>query len=207
MSCDFFEKYEMGEVRKSVFKKHVKKCLECQEILAWDKKIMAEAKSLRRPIETSHLWERIEKSLKSELKPELKPQGRRFIFQPFFALRYSVPFLFLVFLLFFFLWNPLKHDSGLLTQRTLQKIEGKEMSYIEAIRELEKLALPKMPGLDLELMLLYRERLETIDEQIIMCKEAIEENPANAHIRRYMLAALQDKKQTLMELIEVDNTT
>jgi len=207
MSCDFFEKYEMGEKRKSVFKKHVKKCLECQEIFAWDNKIMAEAKSLRRPIEASHLWERIEKSLKSEQKPELKRQGRRFIFQPVFALRYSVPLVLFVFLLFFFLWNPLKRDSGLLAQRTLQKIEGKEMSYIEAISELEKLALPKMSGLDLELMLLYRERLETIDEQIIMCKEAIKENPANAHIRRYMLAALQDKKQALTELIEVDNTT
>lgn len=207
MSCDFFEKYEMGEKRKSVFKKHVKKCLECQEILAWDNKIMAEAKSLRRPIEAPHLWERIEKSLKSEQKPELKPQGRRFIFQPVLALRYSVPLLLIVFLSFFFLWNPLKRDSGLLAQRALQKIEGKEMSYIEAIRELEKLALPKMSGLDLELMLLYRERLETIDEQIITCTEAIKENPANAHIRRYMLAALQDKKQTLMELIEIDNTT
>jgi hypothetical protein len=207
MSCDFFEKYEMGEKRKSVFKKHVKKCLECQEILAWDNKIMAEAKSLKRPIEAPHLWERIEKSLKSEQKPELKPQGRRFIFQPVLALRYSVPFLLIVFLSLFFLWNPLKRDSGLLAQRALQKIEGKEMSYIEAIRELEKLALPRMSGLDLELMLLYRERLETIDEQIIMCTEAIKENPANAHIRRYMLAALQDKKQALTELIEIDNTT
>lgn len=66
MSCDFFKKYEMGDVRKSVFQKHAKKCPECQEIIAWDRKIMAEVKSLKQPIEAPHLWERIEKDLKAD---------------------------------------------------------------------------------------------------------------------------------------------
>jgi hypothetical protein len=59
-----------------------------------------------------------------------------------------------------------------------------------------------MADMNLELMLLYRDRLETIDDQIEQCREALSENPGNAHIRRYMLAALQDKKQTLKELLE-----
>ena len=58
--------------------------------------------------------------------------------------------------------------------------------------------------MNVELMLLYRDRLETIDDQIEQCREALSENPANAHIRRYMLAALQDKKETLKELLETN---
>jgi hypothetical protein len=57
-----------------------------------------------------------------------------------------------------------------------------------------------MANMNIELMLLYRDRLETIDDQIDRCREALLENPANTHIRRYMLAALQDKKDTLTEL-------
>jgi hypothetical protein len=52
-------------------------------------------------------------------------------------------------------------------------------------------------------MLLYRDRLETIDAQIARCQEALAENPSNAHIRRYLLAALQDKKETLRELAQL----
>jgi hypothetical protein len=51
------------------------------------------------------------------------------------------------------------------------------------------------------MMLLYRDKLETIDAQIERCKEALALNPASAHIRRYLLAALQDKKGTLAELL------
>jgi hypothetical protein len=50
------------------------------------------------------------------------------------------------------------------------------------------------------MMALYRERLETIDAQIERCRRALELNPASAHIRRYMLAALQDKTLTLIQI-------
>ena len=63
-------------------------------------------------------------------------------------------------------------------------------------------ARPQMADLDLELLFLYRDRLETIDEQIAQCKEALSSNSGNAHIRRYMLAAFQDKKDTLREIVK-----
>ncbi len=50
-------------------------------------------------------------------------------------------------------------------------------------------------------MSLYRDKLAVIDGQIEKCQEALERNPGNAHIRRYFLAALQDKKQTLAEAL------
>jgi len=45
------------------------------------------------------------------------------------------------------------------------------------------------------------DKLAVIDGQIEKCQEALERNPGNAHIRRYFLAALQDKKQTLAEAL------
>ena len=85
----------------------------------------------------------------------------------------------------------------------LVQVEQKEKEYSAAIAELEAVALPQMAKLDTDLMLLYRDRLETIEAQIERCKEALATNPANAHIRRYLLAALQDKKETLKELVDL----
>ncbi len=92
-------------------------------------------------------------------------------------------------------------ESGLLAGSALERVEKLEREYVQAIRELEKEATPHMAQLDMELMLLYRDRLETIDAQIERCQEALETNPANAHIRRYLLTALQDKKETLVEIV------
>ena len=71
---------------------------------------------------------------------------------------------------------------------------------MEAITELEETVKPVLKSIDVELALCYRDRLETIDEQINLCKKELKHNPANTHIRHYLLAALQDKKQTLIEL-------
>ena len=79
-------------------------------------------------------------------------------------------------------------------------IEG-ERRYERSIQRLEMDARLQMADLDLELLFLYRDRLETIDEQIAQCKEALSSNSGNAHIRRYMLAAFQDKKDTLREIV------
>jgi hypothetical protein len=85
----------------------------------------------------------------------------------------------------------------------LEKVEQKEREYAAAIAELERVTSSQMAKLDLELMLLYRDRLETIDAQIARCREALATNPGNAHIRRYLLAALQDKTETLRELAKL----
>jgi hypothetical protein len=90
----------------------------------------------------------------------------------------------------------------LLAGKALKQVEAKEREYEEAIAEMERLAEPQLAKLDADLMMLYRDRLATIDAQIVRCKEAAARNPANAHIRRYLLAALQDKQETLQELVE-----
>lgn len=202
MSCHKFKKYELGKLSQSEFQQHLKKCAICQERLKQDTRLLSLAKSLKRPVESPHLWDRIEKSLREEQHKGKHSKVKDSRWRLTRLLPVAAAALLIMSVGFYFLLQPEIERSGILTESALAKVEKKEREYIEAIEELEERTLPKMAEMNLELMLLYRDRLETIDDQIEQCREALSENPANAHIRRYMLAALQDKKQTLKELLE-----
>jgi len=92
-------------------------------------------------------------------------------------------------------------SSGILTARALARVESVEKEYLAAIGDLEKMAGPKIEAMDLQMVSLYRDKLTAIDAQIAKCREALDSNPANAHIRRYLLAALSDKRRTLTEIL------
>lgn len=199
MSCDQFEKYETGEIESREFREHLKTCSYCQEQERLDTRLMNLSRSLKEPVQSSGLWERIEHTLTAEEQQRRKPivlgSGRSFAWYAAAAV------ILIAVAVGIYSWLiQEKHEPGLLTEAALKKVELREQEYIKAIEELEKQAIPRMADMNIELMLLYRDRLETIDDQIEQCREALSENPANTHIRRYMLAALQDKKQTLMEL-------
>ena len=204
MSCKRFKKYEFGTLDESEFQKHLKTCVSCQERASQDKKLMFLAKALKKPVESPHLWDRIEESLRKEQLKGISSDKKKFRWSSLRLLPASVAILLVISIGFYFLLKPETGKSGLLTESALAKVEKKERDYVEAIEELEEIAIPRMADMNVELMRLYKDRLETIDDQIEQCREALSENPANAHIRRYMLAALQDKKETLKELLETN---
>jgi hypothetical protein len=200
MSCTKFKRYELGKLGEAEFQRHLETCSSCQERMKKDARLMSLSRSLERPAEPPHLWDRIAKSLKEERQKELKPalmrpQRRLLRLLPAVAL-----IVLAVFISLYLFIEPRAGKSGLLGDSALARVEKKESEYVKAIEELERLVLPRMADMNLELTLLYRDKLETIDGQIEQCREALAGNPANAHIRRYMLAALQDKKQTLREI-------
>lgn len=199
MSCDRFEKYHLSEIEEHEFLQHLETCDFCREQIEQDARLMSLARSLKRSVEAPHLWSRIEKVLEAEQKVgEQSYVIRRRIYS---ILRVAAVIVVAVSLGVYFWPKAKTGESRLLAQSALQKVEKQEKAYIEAIEELEERVIPKMAQMDVELALLYRDRLETIDSQIDRCKEALNANPANAHIRRYMLAALEDKKETLKELL------
>ncbi len=200
MSCNKLKKYELGRISEAEFEQHLKMCSSCQELMKQDARLMALSRSLERPVEPPHLWERIAKSLGEEQQKELSLGVARRRWHPLRILPAAAAALLVVAIGLYFLIEPGTRKSGLLADSALARVEKKENEYVRAIEELEELVLPRMADMNLELMLLYRDKLETIDDQIEQCREALAENPANAHIRRYMLAALQDKKQTLTEI-------
>ena len=85
----------------------------------------------------------------------------------------------------------------------LEQVKEAEESYISAIEDLEDMALGRLDETKEPLAQLYRNKIKLIDAQITSCRNELERNPANAHIRKYLLAALQDKQRTLTEIIEL----
>lgn len=204
MSCNKFKKYELGMFGEGEFQQHLKTCASCRERANQDSRLMSLARALKKPVESPHLWSRIEESLRKEQLKRIDSRVNKFRWSPLRLLSASAAILLIISVGFYFWLKPETRKSGLLTESALAKVEKKERDYVEAIEELEERVLPKMADMNVELMRLYKDRLETIDDQIEQCREALSKNPANAHIRRYMLAALQDKKETLKELLETN---
>lgn len=200
MSCEAYRQFELGEMEEALFNRHVPSCAECQRLLVHDAQLLTLAKSLKPPIANPLLWAKIENALRAD---QQKHRPTWLQEHKWTLLRLAAVLLMAAGLGSYFLLKPKPNDTRLLSGAVLEQVEKKENEYAAAIAELERVALPQMAELDVDLMLLYRDRLETIDAQILRCKEALATNPANAHIRRYLLAALQDKKETLQELLKM----
>ncbi|MFP6647776.1 MAG: hypothetical protein VCF24_30080 [Candidatus Latescibacterota bacterium] len=94
--------------------------------------------------------------------------------------------------------------SNLYTATALEKVRDRELEYAAEIEELQQVAGARLELMDMELMVLYRDKMETIDTQIARCQQALRRNPANTHIHRYLFLALQDKKETLQEILQIE---
>ena len=203
MSCQQLKCFETGKVSEEHFLEHIEECSACRIEYEKDRKLMDLAASLRSNLDPGNLWEKIEDSFPDEQNElEILSGSRYFRLKPQ-TLRWAASLLVTVGLASILYFSFLTPASGskLLNTRALNKVERLEAAYASAIEELEQQARPKLKDLDIELAFHYRERLETIDEQIEQCKQAVEENPANSHIRRYLMAALQDKRETLGEIL------
>jgi hypothetical protein len=205
MKCKRFRQYELGKMDEETFVRHIRECAVCREEAVLDTRLEDKIHELREPVHAPRLWPRIEAGLQEEKRkeslgrPHRAPLNRKLFFNPWFATAAAI-ILIGVCLMLVFNRRELTPSKGHLARRVLKQIESREHDYISAIEELEKNVRPKLADMDFEMLALYRERLETIDAQIERCRRALEVNPASAHIRRYMLAALQDKKKTLIRI-------
>jgi hypothetical protein len=186
MKCAKFDDFGAGRISAGEFAEHVRGCVEAllvAEKVAGHGAARREKRPSRRSIRTLFQW--------GHRWKVLVPAGAAAIVflatATVLLLRISAP------------------PSGILAHRALAKVELKEKEYTDAIDALEKLARPKIDAMDLQLVSLYRDRLAAIDAQIEKCRDALASNPANAHIRRYLLAALKDKQQTLAEVLGPEN--
>ncbi len=164
--------------------------------------IFEEAENLKPIKPDADLWGKIEDSLIEE--SQRKP-GNIFLLAIKHKTWLSVAALLILSfsLLMISFYSTPNLDSKILSTTAVRKVELTEKSYVEAIELLEEQAESNMAQIDTELRFLYRDKLTTIETQITQCREAISKNPGNAHIRKYMLAALQDKKNTLNEIINI----
>ncbi len=201
MSCDTYEKFELGEIGEQTFRQHLESCESCREQYNMDNRLLTLSQSLKEPVDASGLWERIEDTLLHEKANERKTFPTVFNRRFQFLLAASVLLAAVAIGVYFGVILE-RHGSGLLSGSALKKVQQTEQQYMAAITQLEAKAQPRMQKMDIELVLLYQDRLAVIDSQIEECKEALAQNPANSHIRRCLLAALQDKKETLTDILQ-----
>lgn len=202
MKCDEYRRFQNGRIETADFEAHCSTCRVCRESAGMDLRLLEMVRQPQPPLSAPGLWERIESSLREEQAAERS--GRRSRrgqprLTPLWPAAAALAALAAILILL--VPRAVFHKSGLLEDRALARVEKAERSYSEAISKLEALARPRLAARDLELMFLYNDRLEIIDEQIEQCRAELAGNPGNAHIRRYLLAALQDKKQTLEALL------
>ncbi len=210
MTCHRAEDYEAGKLTAEEFARHVKDCLDCREAVRLDDRLERELAVLRLPVPADGLWGRIEAALAVEKgAPGRASRRRSRLSIP--ALRWSILVpagaVLLVLIILGIGGGPKGGDSasGLLERKALAEVEVKERDYIAAIETLERRAGPRIAAMEEPRFALYKEKLATIDAQIGKCRQALATNPANAHIRRYLLAALQDKERTLADALGSTN--
>lgn len=205
MSCDKFDKFGEGALTGREFARHVQDCPECREQAALDTRLDREIAALRTPPGAEGLWKRIETSLRFEKEAaaaaKRASRGRWLSLRRWAVLVPAGAALLALAALGVHMFRNPPAPSGILTGDGLARVEIEEKEYIEAIDVLARQARPKMAAMDVRMMSLYRDKLATIDAQIDKCREALDSNPGNAHIRQYLLAALQDKRQALADVL------
>jgi hypothetical protein len=199
VNCHRFEDYLKEKTGLDELKIHMKSCDKCEKAFRFDNQILNRCRSLNDKLVVPDLWSVIEEKIEADKSLIIKfRKNKRLLFAAAAAF-----LIFTTIWLFNITYNQ-KPSTRILSDQTLQKVIQAESTYIEAINELESLAYAELEDTTEPLAQLYRNKLSLIDHQIQNCKKALETNPANSHIRRYLMTALQDKRKTLEKILKAD---
>jgi hypothetical protein len=190
---------------------HAASCAECGEELQIWKSMSAAAGEMRQEWETPYLWTKIERALTEQMaeKPSrlrvwLNSLGvRGFTWQTAAALALLIA---VTGTTTWFLFRPTEGVRGpeqvFLKNRAVDDVERAEAAYKKAIDKLDAQARPQLETAATPLMASYREKLLVLDNAIEELRAEAGQNPANAHLRRQLLAMYEEKQETLQEVLE-----
>jgi hypothetical protein len=187
---------------------HAAACAECGEELRVWKSMSTAAGELRQEWETPYLWTKIERGLTEQMseKPSRLRAWLNSIGLPGMQWRTAVALLVLVFVTGvawrIFRTGPEFYPPGFLNNSAVSEVEHAEAAYQKAIDKLDAEAKPQLEAAATPLMASYREKLLMLDNAIDELRAEAGQNPANAHLRRQLLAIYQEKQDTLQEILE-----
>jgi len=206
LSCNVYKKFIDCQLTEEEFSTHAGTCPECKEAWEFEQQLASQITQFRTAQPSPSLWQDIRARLFAEKRKGFSPAGVKF--QQFFktlsarpAWQFAAAGVMLIIIVFGILNYAPRSSDHFISNRTLARVEQKEREYEQAIAELEKEAMPELNLADTELLLLYRDKIETINSQIQRCKEALAAYPHSVSIRKYLLAAYQEKKETLQEVL------
>lgn len=199
--CATYERHERGQLADAEYQAHAAACPDCQRLLESDRRLLALAGQLRPPAaDSALLWPRVEEALQAQARGASRRGWWRHR-----AWKVAAVLLVAVAGALVLHGSLAQRDTGdgLLPEASLRQVEEREREYAKAIEALERQVRPAAPRLDVDLMRAYEEKLAVVDEQIAACRRAASQNRTNAHVRRYLLVALQSKRQTLLEIAQL----
>jgi hypothetical protein len=190
---------------------HAVTCPECGEELRVWKSMSVGAEGLKQEWESPYLWSKIERRLTEQM--ESKPSRVRAWLDSWGMGRLqwqtaaALALLVVVTVTAVRILRPFEPDPGpgkqvFLKNSAVTKVERAEAEYQKAIDELAAQARPQLDPPATPLMANYREKLVVLDNAIAELREEAGQNPANAHLRRQLLAMYQEKQDTLQEVLE-----
>jgi hypothetical protein len=199
MNCQKFEDYLSDRLDLKTFQIHMESCEMCRKSFQVDSQIIARSKQLNEDLIVPDLWPSIQGSIQ-------KKRAANIHFFPIKELIYVAAASLLIVTTLIILKPYFMEETStrILSEQALEKVKKAESNYMKAIDALESLAYMQLEDRSEPLVQLYRNKLSLIDHQIQNCRNALESNPANSHIRKYLMAALQDKHETLEEILRVN---
>ena len=197
-----------GAAEWAALEGHAATCAECGEELRVWKSMSTAAGELRQEWETPRLWTRIKRGLTEQMseKPSRLRAWLNSIGLAGLQWQTAVALLLLVVVTGvawrIFRTGPELYSQGFLNKSAVSEVEHAEAAYQKAIDKLEAQAKPQLEPTGTPLMASYREKLLVLDNAIDELRAEAGQNPANAHLRRQLLAMYQEKRDTLQEILE-----
>ena len=187
---------------------HAATCAECGEELRVWKSMSTAAGELRQEWETPHLWTKIERGLTEQMseKPSRPRAWLNSIGLAGMQWQTAAALLVLV-VVTGTAWRIIHDRRGpdsqvFLKNSAVNQVERAEADYRKAIDKLDAETKPQLEAAATPLMASYREKLLVLDNAIDELRAETGRNPANAHLRRQLLAMYQEKQETLQEILE-----
>lgn len=189
---------------------HAAQCTECADELRIWKGISATAKEMRQDWEAPYLWQKIERALAEQQmeKPSRLGAWLNALRTPSLSWQMAAAALLLVAMTVTVVWigvhkgTPDDPQSVFLKNSAVNDVERAEVAYQRAIDKLDAQARPQIGTTATPLMASYREKLLILDNAISELHAEAVQNPANAHLRRQLLAMYQEKQETLQQVLE-----
>lgn len=187
---------------------HAATCAECGDELRIWKSMSSAAGELRQEWETPYLWTKIEHGLAEQMaeKPSRLRAWLNSIGAASAQWKTAAALLVLVVMtgmaVKVFRVPPGPGNQVFLKNSAVSEVERAEAGYQKAIDKLDEQARPQLEAAATPLMASYREKLLVLDNAIDELRAEAGQNPANAHLRRQLLAMYQEKQETLQEILE-----
>jgi len=198
MNCRFYEKFSLGKITKKEFEQHLKHCTECQRMVKQDEKIESLVRDIKTVFHPDKLWKNIESSVITE---QGISKSNSNVYRMTFKIMRAAAVLIIILLAGVIIKDYLDPQPPLLSDNSLQQYINEENICIQTIEDLEKNVQFSLNNGNIDQQLRYKEYLETVNSQIIEYYQALDKNPANTHIRNYLIQALKDKKQVLEDFV------